>query len=286
MPMNRPVQEDIGRAETALLWTPPMGTVGIMGGLQFMHTPFVQSLLEMAEFNSRHLCQQGQIMYEWAPMTWFPAARNWLAEHASGDWLFFCDCDHTFEPDLLAQMLPVLYTGKIDGRPIEVVSCTYFQRHPPHRPLAYKWTDNGPGGHGTFLICDTLEFDAKYDAVRVAAAGTGGMLIKMSVFERIRDELHEAPFDIVPIAEDIALGADGEYRVQHGPALSEDLSFCMRLKRLDIPIVLLTQLYMDHLVTGCVGRAAHDAAIRGMTRVTEKTTHEGNVEEPATTTTG
>jgi len=274
MPMNRPVQEDIGRADTTLLWAPPLGTVGIMGGLPFMSTQFARSLVEMVDFNNRHVCRDGQIMYEWAPMTWFPAARNWLAERAVGDWLFFCDCDHIFEPDILAQMLQVLYAGKIDGKPIDVVSCTYFQRHPPHRPLAYKWVEDAANGHGSFMICDTLDFDGKYDAVRVAAAGTGGMLIRTSVFDRIRDELHEAPFDIIPIAEDVEKQGE-DYVIQHGPSLSEDLSFCMRLKRLDIPIVLLTKLYMGHLVTAVVDVKAHQNAISHFPKAKEATTAEG-----------
>lgn len=278
MPMRRPVQEDVGRSSTTLNWKPPMGTVGIMAGIQWQPVPFMRCLHEMSLFLCRHMETEGEIMYEWAPMTWFPAARNWLVEHMHGDWLFFCDTDHTFEPDLLSQMLPVLYTATVDDKPIEVVSCVYFQRHPPHRPLVYKWDDRAFNGQGSFVICDSLDFDGGGNAMKVAAVGGGGLLVKRSVFERIRNELREAPFDIVPIAVDVKENQDGDYVVTHGPALSEDLSFCMRLRRLGIPIVLLTDLSMGHLITGCVDKGAHLAAIRGLEKVTERADATGAIQ--------
>lgn len=132
-------------------------------------------------------------------------SRNNLVERAlerGSEWVFFLDDDHTYPPTVLDVLL---------SRNMPVVAALYLQRTDPFLPIAYAERDE----NGNYWPLD-LSVCPEHGLVTVAAAGTGGMLIKAEVFKEI-----EGPWFV------------------HTTAQSEDLHFCNLL--IDAGI----QLYVD-----------------------------------------
>jgi GT2 family glycosyltransferase len=66
------------------------------------------------------------------------------------------------------------------------------------------------------------------ETLEVGAVGAGALLVKRNVFQRIKKELGEAPFQITE-------------------GLSEDYSFCRRCRILGIPITLALNVEAHHV---------------------------------------
>lgn len=132
-------------------------------------------------------------------------SRNTLVRRAlerKSEWIMFLDDDQTFPPSLLDVML---------SRNMPVVAALYLQRTDPFLPIAYAEKDKD----GNYWPLD-LGACPEHGLVTVAAAGTGGMLVRMKVFEQI-----EGPWFL------------------HTTKQSEDLYFCDLLAEAGI------QMYVD-----------------------------------------
>jgi len=207
-----------------------LGTVARMGGVPAMLTQFVDSFIDMVAWNQQYLCDAGQfISYPRPPACSVQdITRNMLAESFHGDWLLQLDSDHQFEPDLVARLLNVAqHTGA------QVVTGLYQFKAHPHSPVLYRRLEDG--------FYPLVEWDRQANAMIVDSAGGGCLWVKREVFDRIRTELGEKPFN-------------------RYDELSEDHSFFVRLRKLEIPVVCAPKVECHHLIVKPVALADYDRA--------------------------
>ena len=141
------------------------------------------------------------------------------ALEAKADWLFFVDDDHVFGPKLLRRML---------GRGVPVVGALYLQRHVPFLPVAFSHKE------GNIYVNVNLHNHGDDDLIKVAAVGTGGMLIQRKLLEQM-----EPPW------------------FEHGDT-TEDLLFCNKVYELGLgPVYCDLGARMGHLQPAAVW-PAHD----------------------------
>ena len=99
-------------------------------------------------------------------------------------------------------------------------------KYPPHAPVLYAWHENESKQGGMVVIGG---WGDKSHIWEVAGAGGGCLLVKRSVFDRIKNDLGENPFDVI--------GQGGE-----------DLSFFHRLRKLGIKAFVDDRIQCHHLV--------------------------------------
>lgn len=159
-----------------------------------MHTEFAWSLAQMIQYNSEYICQSNEFIHlTKAHLSYHSAARNQLVDTAQGDWLLMLDTDASFDPDLVARMLRVF-----DKYQLDVLTGLYHHKSPPHPPVIYKNSDNGEMFD---LIGDWTKPEGEY-LIPVGSAGAGCLMVRRSVFNKIK-ESGESPFDIIhPFGED------------------------------------------------------------------------------------
>lgn len=100
-------------------------------------------------------------------------SRNELVSRIEGDWIFFLDDDHAFEPDALLRLL---------NRNVPIVGALYSRRYPPFVTTTYKQLDVAAGTGELFTWED---FDSMNGMIEVAATGTGGFLVRKNVFQKL-----------------------------------------------------------------------------------------------------
>lgn len=212
----------------------PIGTIGVMGGLQSLPTPFAQSLERLRTYTERYVALPNEdVRTNWAGHSYHASARNALAgDERLGEWTLMLDTDQQFPPDLLGNLLRTLREHSMD-----VLTGVYHQKAPPHLPLLYRARRDG-----SFQILSDFPREQPF---RIAAAGAGCLLVRNEVFERIEAELGEGPFDI-------------------RPPYSEDLSFCRRLQDLEIEIWCEPRVTTEHLRLVGVTAEDHREATGGL----------------------
>jgi len=196
----------------------PIGTAAYLGGVFAVPEVFCWSWGQMVQYNAEYLCEPGQFVhYERAKASYHTFARNTLVDLIKGDWLLMLDTDHQFEPDIVARMLSLLDNLKID-----VLTGLYCYKSPPYAPVLYQ--------SNTKLDCfePIVDWDQQVKCFEIASAGAGCLMVRKSVFDRIKDELHESPFD-----------------VSH--PFSEDHSFFRRLQKLGIKAYCAPNIESHHL---------------------------------------
>lgn len=163
--------------------------------------------------------------------------RTFLKEQHA-DWLFWIDTDMGFAADTIEQLMAVADPVE---RPI-VGGLAFTQREEESdgmggwrcraTPTVFDWTqlDNGKMGF-------SVRWDYPHDTV-TQAAGTGSacILIHRSVFERVREKYGEQWYD----------------RIQNptmNKLVSEDLSFCMRVASVGVPLYIHTGVKTSHQKT-------------------------------------
>lgn len=198
-----------------------IGTVGYMGGVMSLPTPFVHSWQQMIEYNYEHLLNPGELIkYDRATVSYHSFARNSLVDNMYGDWLLQLDTDITFEPDLLGRMLNKMYKFDVD-----VLVGMYLYKSPPHAPVMYNYD---PVKKEKQVLGDWQQ-DA--DLIPIKGAGAGCLLVRRRVFDKIR-ATGQGPFDIY---------------IKDGAPLSEDHSFFERLWDLKIRAYWPPDIYVKHL---------------------------------------
>ena len=199
----------------------PIGTIGYMGGLMSLPEPFLWSYSQMVQYNNDYVClDKESIHYIRAMISFHSAARNSLVDQAYGDWLLMLDTDITFEPDILARLLMIFNRPLDTGENIDVLAGLYQHKAAPHHPVLYAWDKDALAHLG-----DWDKFgEGQHYVIPIASAGAGCLLVRRNIYERVKKELKENPFDIIP-------------------PYGEDHSFFMRLKKLGI------KAYCDPLIT-------------------------------------
>lgn len=194
-----------------------MGTVGVMSGIPTVPTNFLWSFQKMSLYNERHVTLPNEeIYYIGAPYSLHCAARNSLVNKAEGEWLFMLDTDQEFDADVLGRLL---YT--MNEYDLDVVTGVAYQKGSPYLPLVYIYDEELEG----FQILSKIDSE---DIVKVGAAGGGCLLVKNYIFEKIKQELNEEPFDMMS-------------------PLGEDLSFFERCRQLDIEVWCDPKVEVGHL---------------------------------------
>ncbi len=218
----------------------PLVTVAYLGGLAAVAEEFLWSLARLVQHSAESL--DFKIELERTKISYHSAARNELARKFRGQWLLQLDTDHEFEPDLLARLLNTALSTETP-----VVSGLYQYKTPPFQPNAFMWSKI-PGRAEPIGWWEPTQ-----PVFRVDATGGGVLLVHRSVFNRIRSELKEEPFDILP-------------------PWGEDFSFYQRLSRLGIPAVLDTRIKSYHLRTAHVDLDDYERCKDACTFNDERTT--------------
>jgi len=190
----------------------PVGTMAYMGGVAAVLEEFCWAWGQMVAFTMQHACDpvMEYVHLEKATISFHSWARNDLASKFLGDWLYMQDTDHIPEPDTVVRLL-----HRMNEYDLDVVSGVYQFKRPPHPPVVFGWQkkDNGERYFNNSTVIG--RWDESVPLQSVAATGGGSLLVRRRVFERIRDELKEGPFDVI--------GQGGE-----------DMGFFKRLDRLGI----------------------------------------------------
>ena len=182
-----------------------------------MYANCADSIADMRVFSQMALCKKDELIhYTSASASYHELGRNQLVDESLGEWLLQVDTDHVFGPDLLVRLLDV---ARRNDAP--VVSAIYQFKHPPHSPVAGLWT-------GDKTVTPILDWNRSQEAMEVGVVGAGALLVKRNVFQRIKKELNESPFQITE-------------------GLSEDYSFCRRCRILGIPITLALNVEAHHV---------------------------------------
>jgi len=154
-------------------------------------------------------------------------ARNDLVLQALEDGcshLLMLDTDQTYPPETLNRML---------DHDVDVCGVRVHRRYPPFDPIMYR------GEMGRYQrISDDEMFSG--ELVRVDATGTGCLLFRMDVFDRV-----ERPW--------FQLGVHPEDK-----PYGEDIYFCDKARRAGIDICVDTSLTVGHLTWHEVGRGDYE----------------------------
>lgn len=173
------------------------------------------------------------------------------------EWLWMIDTDMGFGPTTVDDLVAV---ADPDVRPVVGGLCFALRRDQPGVfygekyvivPSLYRWVDT-PTEVGFASILDFPD----NAMVEVSATGAACLLVHRSALERVREKYGPHWFDPVT-------------HPSGSPTFSEDLSFCVRLAAVDIPIWVHTGIDTTHDKGGLfLDRAAYEAqpeiaALRG-----------------------
>lgn len=242
------------------MWRRPIGVVGFMSGIDCTPTDFLECTVEFVKYNCKNVEDEGtEVMYVHAPFSLHSKARNTLVEQRLGGpdgWFFQLDLDLTFRPNALKLLLHTMEKLQAD-----IVCGVYHKKNPPHAPVimehAGQWFNH-------------IE-DIPAEPFKIGGGGGGCLLVRNRVFDRIRDELEEDPFDHYYYP-------GGEKDAPDKGPLSEDLSFFKRCQKLGIDVWCDPLVACGHVGAISIGRDDYEAA---MAMVARQKQH-GNTGSPTT----
>lgn len=195
-----------------------------------------------------------------------PAARNSVMAHfldkTDAEWVFLIDTDMGFPPDILDRLIEAAQragAGAIGalcfGLKLEPDPSLYGGYAGRPFPTIYQWRqvehDDGTIEPG-FKVEPTYQPDT---VMRVAGTGAAALLVHRTAAAAVRAQAKGEPvwFDRI--------------RYKSGTLVSEDLSFCYRLGRADVPVFVHTGVKTVHAKQVWVGEDYYlqDRAFRMMT---------------------
>ncbi len=207
----------------------PLGTVAYIAQPMVLE-PFLWSFAQLLCASHEYACPPGFYIHpEHATGSGQIIARNELVKKMQGGWLLQIDSDHTFDPDLLLRMLTLF-----DGNNLDVLVGLYHMKEPPHNPVLYQYENGEYKG--------VLNWGSRKDVklLPIDAAGAGCLLVRRSVFDRIREEFKCDPFDPMP------------------PFKWDDFNFFERCRRLGIKCWCAPQIEAEHLAVRGYGSKDYD----------------------------
>jgi hypothetical protein len=178
------------------------------------------------------------------------AVKQFLNE-GKADWLFWIDTDMGFAPDAVDKLMaaadpvhrPVV--GGLCFTQQETASDEMGGWKTAAAPTVFDWTTAG----------DEQGFAVRWDypkdsLVRCSGTGAACILIHKSAFEKVAANYGPVWYDRLP-------------NPSQGRLIGEDLSFCVRLGALDIPIFVHTGVKTTHQKLQWVGEDIYDAQRAG-----------------------
>jgi hypothetical protein len=229
------------------------GTISFLASMGYLQTEFMEAWAQMVQFNERYLCTENmEVYYLKSKGSMHSTMRNWLAENFLGDWLLQVDADHVFEADAAYRLI-----RHMEEYNAPAISGMYFRKKAPFVPEAHILDKK------TQMMSACTAWDQ--DVVRVDGTGAGFLAVRRDVFEQIRVDLGEQPFSV-----------SGSY--------SEDFSFCMRLRKLGIPLLLDTTVQIGHLgvriydIEDFTGTGTYPGRVDDISKI--KTLQQDDIKEP------
>jgi hypothetical protein len=199
--------------ESEVIYKPPTGkvsgTIGIVCSDQARYSHFTSRLVALAQCYPSvkfHMNIGNQLTH----------ARNKVMEKAEGEWLWFMDDDHTFQPQVLQNLL---------DRNLPIVGPLYVQRRMPPQPVArIKMEDGQWVAPNLWLVPPGI--------YEVNGTGTAGMLIRRRVWEAIAAKPELMPwFRVGTVQPDL---------------ISEDLAFCESAEKCGYSTFIDTTQILGH----------------------------------------
>lgn len=150
------------------------GTIGIISG-------------DLARFSDFSTCLLSLIRPVTARIVWVRGMDvcsnlNRIIKDMRGDWLLLLGDDHTFNPDMLMNLISILEREEVDA---VVPLC--LKKQAPFEPVVYGSSQVGPDGLTYFQVAELPE----HGVVEVHAAGTAGMLLKTEVLRDLPEPVFE-----------------------------------------------------------------------------------------------
>ena len=142
---------------------------------------------------------------------------NTLVEHMTGDWLFIMGDDHRFRDDLLLNLL---------DRQVDVIVPVVSRRGIPFQTVLYQSSALDGSAYMTYSWADISRHSPNGGLLPVDAAGTAGMLIRKVVLDAIPKPWFEWTNKI-----------------------SEDIGFCLKVRKAGYGILADLDQKMSHLTT-------------------------------------
>jgi hypothetical protein len=165
-------------------------------------------------------------------------ARNDVVRHfldeSQADWLFLVDSDMGFAPDTVDRLLEAAHPVE---RPVMGALCFAWRETTPDGmqgwvtapvPTLYDWARKLDGEFG-FAVRRDYRVNA---LVQVAGTGSACLLVHRSAVARVRELEGDVWYDRVTYAS--------------GLRVSEDLSFCYRLGKAGVPVLVHTGVRTTH----------------------------------------
>ena len=135
------------------------------------------------------------------------------------DWLWILGDDHSFSPGILEKLL---------AHDVDIVVPLCLMRNPPYRPVIYS--ESAADGTRRRVDLDDHPFGG---LIPVHSAGSGGMLVKRSVFDAVEDPWFESG-------------------VQSSVQLGEDVYFCDKARAAGASIYADLDVSLGHCSTTVV----------------------------------
>lgn len=165
-------------------------------------------------------------------------ARNALAKQAIAygcDRIMWIDSDMIFEPDLALRLAEDMDEGR------DFVSGLYFKRKNPIKPVIYK--DIGYIYTDVKIPYAISYTDYPRDSIfEIKGCGLGGCMMSTKIVEEVSKQFG-SPFD-------------------PQPGFGEDLSFCIRLEAMGIPMYCDSRVKMGHVAQTIVTEETFDTGLK------------------------
>lgn len=197
--------------------------------MDMVHTDFMRSCLGLE--------LRGEVQYTFAQASLIYDARNRLSGSAveeGFDRVLWLDSDVRFDSSLFRQLSEHLDSG------LEIVSGLYFSRKPPIHPVIYSSCSlrTNADGRGQTPSAETCWDYPENGLFQVAACGFGAVMMTTDLLRRVIQRFG------LPFSPILGFG--------------EDLSFCMKLHELGVPIWCDAGVKLGHV--GIYTYTAADAA--------------------------
>lgn len=191
------------------------------------HTPsFTHNLLEIVSYTKSKL-PNVIIDFDYQQGVRTDRNRNQILnralERGGVDYILWLDSDMIFPADIIEKFLQA---NK------EVIGCLYFKRSAPHQPIGYVKSDD-PDRPYRPIRPDQIKEKGWY---KVDGLGYGGMLVKMSVYEKLGDKKWTNYGD--EFHNPNSKGLD---------SVSHDLRFCIDCQSVGIDIYLHSEVRPAHI---------------------------------------